>query len=76
MSVSTPYEQLHDDMVDGNLPDNLVVQLNPVTFTGEGDHHLDQVTAFPRRNTVYTSIKARDTIVKSKPSKYQEEEYN
>merc|ERR1712198_574363 len=77
VSTSTPYQQLHDDMLDGNLPDNLVVQLDAIRFTGEGDHPMDKVTAFPRRNTIYTSINARDQIVaKKKPSPYQEEDYN
>ena len=76
--TSTPYEQLHDQMLEGSLPDNLVIQLDAIRFTGEGDHPLNTVTAFPRRNTVLTNIETVDKLVvaKKKPSPYQEEDYN
>ena len=77
ISTLTPYEQLHEEMIDGRLPENLVIQLDAVRFTGEGDHHLNTVSAFPRRNTVISSIYKRDNVVhQSKHSRHQEEEYN
>ena len=77
ISTLTPYEQLHTEMMDGKLPDNLVIQLDAVRFTGEGDHPLNTVTAFPRRNTVTSSIYTRDKFVPvSKPSRHQEEDDN
>ena len=77
--TSTPYKQLHEDMLEGSLPDNLVVQLDAIRFTGEGDHPLNTVTAFPRRNTIVTNIKHLEELgvaPKKKHSKYQEEDYN
>ena len=78
ISVNTPYEQLHKDSQDGNLPSNLVIQLEPIRFTGKGDHRLDQVSAFPRRETVVTGLKTRKKFNNVVPdySKYQEEDYN
>ena len=66
-------------MLEGSLPDNLVVQLDAIRFTGEGDHPLNTVTAFPRRNTIVTNIKHLEELgvaPKKKHSKYQEEDYN
>ena len=64
--------------MDGKLPANLVIQADAVRFTGEGDHPLNTVTAFPRRNTVISSIYSRDNkhVPVSKPSRHQEEDYN
>ena len=64
-------------MIEGNLPDNLVVQLDAVRFTGEGGHPMNEVTAFPRRDTVLLGMKAKDKfVVKNKPSRFQETDYN
>lgn len=41
-----PYEQLHRDKEADLLPDNLVVQLDSIRFTGEGDHPLDKVISW------------------------------
>ena len=86
ISCSTPYQQLHEDMAEGKLPDNLVVQLDAVRFTGEGGHPLNEVTAFPRRPTVPTGMSAVKEFMKNRnkkaqptvstPSRYQEEDYN
>ena len=77
ISTLTPYDQLHEDSQDGLLPDNLVIQLDPVRFTGKGDSPMDQVTAWPRRDTVVTSINTKEKYKGNKKefSKYQEEDY-
>ena len=77
ISNLTPYDQLHEDSQDGLLPDNLVIQLDPVRFTGKGDSPMDQVTAWPRRDTVVTSINTKEKYKGNKKefSKYQEEDY-
>ena len=38
-----PYEQLHRDKEADLLPSNLVIEKDPIRFTGQGDHPLDQV---------------------------------
>ena len=65
-------------MMDGKLPDNLVIQLDALRFTGEGDHPPNTVSAFPRTNTVISSIYSKDSkyVPVSKPSRHQEEDYN
>ena len=77
ISSLTPYDQLHQDSQDGLLPDNLVIQLDAVRFTGKGDSPMDKVSPWPRRDTVVTSIKSRDKYKGNKKdySKYQEEDY-
>jgi len=75
ISSITPYDQLHQDSQNGLLPDNLVIQLNHVRFTGKGDHPMDTVTAWPRRDTVVTSRESKQDGKKAKYSKYQEEDY-
>ena len=77
ISSLTPYDQLHQDSQDGLLPDNLVIQLDAVRFTGKGDSPMDKVSPWPRRDTVVTSIKSRDMYKGNKNdySKYQEEDY-
>ena len=78
ISSNTPYEQLYLDSQDGSLPPNLVIQRDAIRFTGKGDHEMDRVTAWPRRNTYIHSIKNNKKIegFKSAYSKYQEEDYN
>ena len=78
ISSITPYDQLHEDSESGLLPENLVVQKNPIRFTGSGDHPLNTVSAFPRSSTVIHSKASRE---KYKPYKapydyHQEEDYN
>ena len=75
ISSITPYDQLHQDSQDGLLPDNLVIQLNHVRFTGKGEHPLDTVTAWPRRDTVVTSRNSKYEERKAKYSKSQQEDY-
>ena len=41
-----PYEQLHRDKEADLLPPNLVINKDPIRFTGQGDHPLDQVCFF------------------------------
>ena len=74
----TPYDQLHDDSQSGLLPENLVVQKNPVRFTGTGDHPLNTVSAFPRSNTVIHSVASRKKYepYKAPYDYHQEEDYN
>ena len=45
--VLNPYEALHRDQEAQLLPPNLVIQLEPHRFTGQGEHHFDQVTIEP-----------------------------
>jgi len=73
----TPYEQLHRDQEANLLPPNLVVRLDPIRFTGEGDHHLDKVTAWPRSDTLVTGLKAREKYAnrRSKATVWEEEDY-
>jgi hypothetical protein len=42
------------------LPDNLVIQLYDLRFSDKGVSLMNKVTAWPRRDTVVTSINARD----------------
>ena len=77
ISSLTPYDQLHQDSLDGLLPDNLVIQLDAIRFTGKGDHPLDKVSAWPRRDTVISSIKSKDKYKGNQKeySQYQSEDY-
>ena len=43
VSSLNPYEQLHRDKEADLLPSNLVIKKDPIRFTGQGDHPLDQV---------------------------------
>merc|ERR1719219_2981630 len=79
ISSVTPYDKLHDDSESGLLPDNLVIQKDPIRFTGRGDHPLDTVSPFPRTNTVIHNKISKDrNLQPHKPSHnyYQEEDYN
>jgi len=58
--VLNPYEQLHRDKEADILPDNLVIKLDPIRFTGTGDHPLDKVTAWPRSSTLVTGLRAKE----------------
>jgi large subunit ribosomal protein L50 len=58
--VLNPYEQLHRDKEADKLPANLVIQLDPIRFTGTGDHPLNTVTAWPRSDTLVTGLRARE----------------
>jgi len=77
ISSFTPYQQLHEDSRAGRLPSNLVVQLDPVRWSGKGDHPLDRVDAYPRRDTVVNSIKTRHKYrgLKKEHSAWQEDDY-
>ena len=90
--VLTPYEALHRDQEADLLPPNLVIQLEPHRFTGQGDNRLDQVnikpcslppslpqvTAWPRSDTLVTGLRAREKYA-SRPaehSQYEETDYD
>lgn len=77
IDVRTPYEQLHDSSEAGSLPPNLCIQLDPVRFTGEGDHPLDKVTAWPRSNTIISSIHSKEKYPGRRvgTSKFKEDDY-
>ena len=78
ISSITPYDKLHEDSQTGLLPDNLVVQKNPVRFTGSGDHPLNTVSPFPRSRTVLHSKASKEKYQPHKPQYdfYQEDDYN
>ena len=73
ISSQTPYDKLHEDSQEGLLPDNLVIQLDHVRFTGKGTHPLDQVSPWPRRENVSTTGTYR--VEKKEHSRYQQEDY-
>jgi hypothetical protein len=77
VSTLNPYEQLHRDYESGLLPPNLVIQLDPVRFTGKGDHPLDQVTAFPRTDSFVTDLYAKEKYgsVKASHTIWEETDY-
>lgn len=62
-----PYELLHQEQEAGSLPQNLVIQKDPIRFTGQGDHPLDKVTAYPRSRTLVTGLDARDKFPGHEP---------
>ena len=77
VSALNPYEKLHEDYIAGLLPPNLVVQLDPVLFTGEGDHPMNDVSAYPRTQRFETDIYAREKYPprKADHSPYEEQDY-
>jgi hypothetical protein len=60
IDMKNPYTRLCDEGEAGKLPPNLIIQKNPLRFTGKGDHRLDQVTAYPRSPTIVSGLYARD----------------
>merc|ERR1712106_5464 len=72
VSSLNPYESLHQDFCAGLLPPNLVVQLDPVRFTGAGDHPMNTVNAYPRTNQYETNIYAKE---KYPPRKHEHSPY-
>merc|ERR1712226_1844061 len=77
VSMMTPYEQLDKDAKADLLPSNLVVQLDPIRFTGKGDHHLDQVSPWPRTHTLVTRLRAREKYAdrKAEHSPWEKSDY-
>merc|ERR1712059_11823 len=77
INTLNPYEKLHRDFEGGLLPPNLVIQLDPIRFTGKGDHPLDKVTAFPRSNTLVTDIYGKEKYAsrRAEPTAWEEEDY-
>jgi len=77
INTLNPYEKLHRDFEEGILPPNLVIQLDPIRFTGKGDHPLDRVTAFPRANTLVTDIYAKEKYAsrEAEATAWEEEDY-
>jgi len=76
--VMTPYDKLDQDSKANLLPPNLVVQLDPIRFTGKGDHHLDKVTAWPRTHNMVTGLRAREKYpsMKAEYSPWEEHDYS
>ena len=68
-----PYEQLHRDKEADLLPPNLVINKDPIRFTGQGDHSLDQVCFFIRihksENNFLRSLPGRGRTLLSPVSK-------
>jgi len=60
VDMKNPYTRLCDEGEEGKLPPNLIIQKNPLRFTGKGEHRLDQVTAYPRSPTIVSGLYARD----------------
>jgi len=77
IDVRTPYEQLSDQGRDGSLPANLCIQLDPIRFTGKGDHELDKINAFPRSNTISSSIHFKEKYPgrRAEVNRYKENDY-
>lgn len=59
VEMRTTYERLHHDQVSGKLPPNIHIQLEPRVFTGEGDHEMERITAFPGRPYYHLTPEAR-----------------
>lgn len=77
IDVRTPYEQLANQSKEGSLPPNLCIQLDPIRFTGKGDHELDKITAFPRSNTITSNIYMKEKYPgrKAEYNRYKEDDY-
>lgn len=76
--VMTPYDKLDQDSKANLLPPNLVVQLDPIRFTGKGDHYLDKVTPWPRTHSPVTGLRAREKYAtrKAEYSPWEEHDYS